>query len=107
MQTLLRKVQTVEAEASRLVHEAKQASQQTLSQIRAGETKLMADIRAKAERKAAAIVDEHVRQAAQEINAIRQEQKQSEETAHRIADKNRQDTLMYARKIFNEEYLQP
>ncbi|MEX1112738.1 MAG: hypothetical protein WEC84_04715 [Candidatus Andersenbacteria bacterium] len=105
MKTLLEKVQKIETEATKLVESAETAAKKELEQIQGSEDTVVEDLRTKAERKARAIVGEHVQSAQEEINKIKQEQAHSVEMVHSAAERTRKDALKKAHQLFEDEYL--
>lgn len=105
MDTLLNKAQDIESEAAELVQQAEKAGAGALTELRAKEDNVIADIRAKAHARAQEIIQERVQEAEKEVNTIKQHGDNAAKTVHEAATKNRADAIALAQRLFQEEYI--
>lgn len=104
MKSLLDKVRTIEQEATELIEEEKKRGNRAVQDILSREDKVIENIKASAEQKAEAIVNEKIHAVGDVINKLKQESKQSVEIVHEVANTNRSRALARARTLF-EEYI--
>lgn len=105
MDTLLTKVQRVEAEANKIISDAREKAGHTLHELQSREGKTIAETREAAENRAKEIIQEGLREAEREINSTVQQGKHAVDVVHTAAEKNRADALTLGRQLFSDEYL--
>lgn len=105
METLLKKVQTIEEAAQALVAEAQQTQMNALRDLQSREEDMLAETRLKAQERGKKILAEKLSVAEKEINTIKQQGTQSAKMVYEAAQQNRAAALQLVTKLFNEEYI--
>lgn len=104
METLLKKVQTVEEKAQALAIDAQSQGQAQLVKFGQQKAHILLTIRRRAEEEAAGIIQERVEAAHREIDALANDRRQAVEASHRAAKKNRATAMEYLRRAMQTLY---
>ena len=104
MQTLLKKVESIESEATQLVEETRKKHLSVLEDMQSREDEIIAETTAKAQARSKAIMTDVLASEEKDINAIKQQGERSIEVVHQVAEKNRPATIALVTNIIKEEY---
>ena len=105
MQSLLQKVEKIEADAQQQIKAARNAGARKVNKLLAEEEAAIEEVRSKAADQGKAIVKEKVSAAKGSLNALHQEEEKSVTAIHDAAAKNRSQAVQFVIDLFRKEYL--
>lgn len=105
MDSLLEKIQSIEASAQQVINEAQDKRSAELKNINAEEEKALRWIEERSEGKVQEIVKEAVTKAEAEANQTIQQEQKAVELTHEAAKKNKKTAITKIVSLFTSEYL--